>query len=259
MKKVFSIPEELTIGNFYHKITAWFLQLRRTRSIAWGNIYVALISIIIGILLVTQFRSQANVIKQLRAQSEEDLGQIIRDLNQETDSLQQQATELTVQLYRYSQTEEDKKAILAQAAKNLQNLETSSGLTSVSGQGIIFLIKDKEGFLNNYDLLDTIQELRAAGAEAISINDNRIVASTSFAENRKNVIIDDTPIKPPYEIKAIGNPEVLEQAITILGGIKDTFSSFEGISLEIEQTQVTVLPVKKKIKFEVAKPLKSTS
>ena len=70
-------------------------------------------------------------------------------------------------------------------------------------------------------MLDAVQELRDAGAEAIQIGDVRVVASTSFvdAPDRSGIAVDGTVVAPPYTIRAIGDPDVLEPALRIPGGV----------------------------------------
>ena len=82
-------------------------------------------------------------------------------------------------------------------------------------------------------LLDAIQELRAAGAEAIQVNGVRVVAGTYFCRTRAvSVSVDGNKISAPYRFKVIGKPQDLEPALNIPGGVVQT--------LEKEQATVTV-------------------
>jgi uncharacterized protein YlxW (UPF0749 family) len=258
VKKVLHI-EPSTIGQFFNKVGSYASPNEKIGRFSLAQIYIAIISAIIGILLVTQFRTQAGAFRQLRAQSDEALSQIISDLNHETDVLRRQVAASTVQLYRYNQAAADKKAILAEAAKNLDTLEIAAGLTAVSGPGILVTIEDEEGFLNRHDFLDLIQELKSAGAEAISVNNERIVAHSAFGQRRGDITVNGVSLKAPYEIEAIGDAEILDQAVTILGGAKDTFTAFQGVSLKVtRQEEITIPKAKTKTKFEWAKPAKNT-
>jgi uncharacterized protein YlxW (UPF0749 family) len=70
-------------------------------------------------------------------------------------------------------------------------------------------------------MLDALQELRDAGAEAVQIGDVRVVASTSFADppDGNGIVIDGTVVRSPYTVRAIGDPDVLEPALRIPGGV----------------------------------------
>ena len=81
-------------------------------------------------------------------------------------------------------------------------------------------------------LLDAIQELRAAGAEAIQVNGVRVVAGTFLTESGGGVSVDGNKINAPYRFKVIGNPQDLEPALNIPGGVVQT--------LEKEQATVAV-------------------
>lgn len=258
VRKVLHI-EPSTIGHFFNRVGSYASPTERIGRFSLAQIYIAFISAIIGILLVTQFRTQAGAFRRLSAQSDEALSQIISDLNHETDALRRQVAASTVQLYRYNQAAEDKKAILDEAAKNLETLEIAAGLTAVSGPGVLVTIEDKEGFLNRHDFLDLVQELRSAGAEAISVNNVRIVAQSAFGQRRGRATINRASLTAPYEVKAIGNSEVMEQAVTILGGVRDTFTAFQGVKLTVTRDdQITIPKASTKTKFQWAKPAKNT-
>jgi uncharacterized protein YlxW (UPF0749 family) len=92
-------------------------------------------------------------------------------------------------------------------------------------------IDDPLGAVEADTLLDAVQELRAAGAEAIQINGVRIVASTSFVDD-EGIRIDGTPVREPFRVDAIGRPQDLEPALHIPGGVVQ--------SLERDQADVTV-------------------
>ena len=70
-------------------------------------------------------------------------------------------------------------------------------------------------------LLDALQELRDAGAEAVQIGDVRVVASTSFVDtpDGTGVAVDGTVVRSPFTVRAIGDPDVLEPAMRIPGGV----------------------------------------
>ncbi|MBI4744576.1 MAG: DUF881 domain-containing protein [Actinobacteria bacterium] len=220
------------------------------------QLIIAFICGIIGLLIATQLKVQQNVTVQLSAQSEQDLGQIVRELTNEINTLQRDVSNYTIQLYKYNQAASDKKTILNEAVKNLQTLKISAGLINVQGPGIIIQLEDKKNVLNNYDLFDLVQELKSAGAEAISINDKQITSRTAFKMSGNRIVIDNKKISPPYYIRSIGNPDTLYQAINLLGGIRDALTSFEGVSLKIKKENNLVVPaVEKQVKYKFAKPV----
>lgn len=218
------------------------------------QITIALIFMVMGFFLVTQLRGQQSYRTRLSEQSEQDLGQIVKDLSIETDSLRSEVTEARIRLYKYESETASRKTILNEAAQNLENLRILAGLTEVEGEGVEILVEDKKHILNGSDLLGIIEELRAGGAEALAVENRRLVTRGAFEKRKKAIYLNSASLHSPYKIKAIGNSTVLYQAITLSGGIKDALSSLEGVSITIKRIDNLKLPaVKSKTNFNYAK------
>lgn len=216
-----------------------FLHFQAKRT----EITIMIICVLVGFLLVTQLLGQAQVSHDLASQSEQDLGQIIHELNTETSSMQQEVSDLKIKLYRYQQQLANKKAILASANNNLKDLRVIAGLSKVKGPGLKLTITDRGNTLDTFDFLDIVQELRVAGAEAISINGIRVVADTSFTKRKRTVYINNNrKISSPFAIEAIGEPETLYQAVGLGGGLKDKLSSLEKVDFKMAKETTLVLP-----------------
>lgn len=109
--------------------------------------------------------------------------------------------------------------------------------------------------VHDEDLLKIVNELRAGGAEAISINDQRIIAISEIRCVGPTININSTRYAPPYVIKAIGNPETLQAALNLKGGIVDTLK-FYGIKIDIQTSNNIVVPkYSDPIRFFYAKPV----
>jgi uncharacterized protein YlxW (UPF0749 family) len=208
---------------------ALFAESRLSR----GKIYVIVISFLIGFLLVTQLREQRSAIHSLREASEKDLGQIVRDLNTETNALRLEKARLELQLLKIERTAADNKTVLQEASKRLANLKILAGIGEVKGPGIRIIVTDEKKVLTDLDLYDLINEIRAAGSEAISVNGYRLTAESSFSLINGEIILAGKRIAPPYEIKVIGRPETLYQGLVLPGGIRDSLTSLEGVSFYI--------------------------
>jgi uncharacterized protein YlxW (UPF0749 family) len=108
------------------------------------------------------------------------------------------------------------------ARERLAALGILAGTVPATGPGIELTISDPEGKVDAPIVLDTIQELRDAGAEAIQIGDVRVVADTWFADTDGGLSVSGTTVKPPYNIKAIGDANTLAGAMEIPGGVTAT-------------------------------------
>ena len=95
----------------------------------------------------------------------------------------------------------------------LQQANTILGNTDVEGEGIVVTLREtnteETGVINANDLLDIVNELKNAGAEAISINGQRIVANSVIDCDGSVIRVNGVKIGAPFEIKAIGLQETL--------------------------------------------------
>src|SRR5690606_17140428 len=102
-----------------------------------------------------------------------------------------------------------------------------NGLVAVTGPGVEVIFSGDTPLLY-LDLVDIINELWASGAEAISVNEERITASTSFyfTETDSGIFLtaNDKVVNYPVSIKAVGNANMLEKGLTFPGGIVDNLS-----------------------------------
>ena len=131
--------------------------------------------------------------------------------------------------------------------EELNRAETIAGLTDVSGNGIIITIKDRNQGMGNFSyddgygivhdsyLLTILNELRASGAEALSINNERILATSEVRCVGPTVSVNNTKLAAPFEIKAIGNADTLENALRMPGGAMEQ-ATFYGVEVGIKKS-----------------------
>ncbi len=145
------------------------------------------------------------------------------------------------------------------------------GLTDVTGKGIILTLRDsqtvnKDTLLANEDISDyvihemdiinVINELKNAGAEAISINDERIVSTSSIMCAGNVVKVNGQKVAAPFQIKAIGIPESLEETLKRPGGICDVLESYK-ISTDIKkQSNLTITKYTGVLSYKYLKEVK---
>lgn len=225
------------------------------RSGVGGRAVVALVAGIIGFLLVGQLQGQRTESPPLEAESEGDLARILSDLNAEADALQNEIAELKVQLNDLRRFSRDEAAAQEAAEAQLRNLQVLAGTTPVSGPGLVMAITDPNGVVTYDVLIDIVQELRDAGAEAVAVNDRRIGVSTAFAEREGRIAVDGVVLGAPYRVVAIGQPGTLEGGLKIPGGAVDASSSLKGVRVELSKHANVVLPALAKVPgFDVARP-----
>ena len=149
---------------------------------------------------------------------------------------------------RQQSTQNDETALEKESEIKLDN--TFLGLTDVKGSGIVITLKDNNTVkrsnispLDNIelylvhagDLVEVINALRNAGAEAISINGQRITNFTSVYCAGNVVVVNCEKISSPVEIKAIGSPELLYGSITIPGGYLELMEE-TGVIIDVKKS-----------------------
>lgn len=99
-----------------------------------------------------------------------------------------------------------------------------------------------------------VNELNAAGAEAIAINDERIISTTEIRDAGDYIVINTNRHSAPFEIKALGNPDTLEASLMLLGGVADTLG--EDLEIKIRKENSIKIPKYNGVlQFEYAVPV----
>ena len=151
-----------------------------------------------------------------------------KDKNEEIENTIKENQKSIEEYKNQTQTEQGAIGLLNQ---DLQKAYMSLGYTNVKGQGIEITVSDGNKRVTYGDLLVLVNELKYAGAEAISINDERIVSTTDIVDvQSKFILVNTQRVMSPYVVKAIGDSKYLESAINIRSGIKDELEA-EGKSV----------------------------
>ena len=230
--------------------------LDRMRRGVGAPVLLALAAAVVGFLLVGQLQGARPDAPTLEAESEGDLARILADLNAEADALQNEIAELKVQLGELRRFSRDETAAAEAAAEQLRSLQVLAGTTPVTGSGIVVTVSDPNALLTYDTMIDIVQELRDAGAEAVAVNGIRIGVATAFAEREGKVVVDGQVVSPPYRIMAIGQPATLEGGLKIPGGAVDAVSTVKGVRVSVEKQARVDLPALTRVpEFDVAEPV----
>jgi len=147
-------------------------------------------------------------------------------------------------------------AALDEAEQRVRTLNIIAGLVPVTGPGLRMTINESSSRVNVGSLLDTVQELRTAGAEAMEFNDSiRVGADSSFDNAVGGIELDGQLLEPPYVLEVIGDPHVLKTALTFSTGPVETLETYDGASVEIEELEaVDITSVRDPSRPEYAEP-----
>jgi uncharacterized protein YlxW (UPF0749 family) len=219
------------------------------------KIAAGLLAAAVGFLAVIQARQVGDPAARLEAESPEDLARILADLNAEADSLARQVSTLRVKIERYRSTSERGMLTVRDARRTVADLQVLAGVVPVEGPGIELIISDPQGLAGWEAILDLVQELRDAGAEALAINGRRIAVSTWFGPAEEGVSVDGRPVVPPYRLAAIGLADGLRDALELQGGPLAVLTAQPGIDAEIvERETLSLSALPGEIGFQYARP-----
>ena len=192
-----------------------------------GQAVAALLCGVLAFAVVAQAHttSATNGVTAARPQ---DLLTILSDLQGRADRLRGQVADLQVTQARLAGGSAGTSAALAEARQRAQTLGILTGTLAARGPGVVLTVTDPRGSVRADVLLDAVEELRDAGAEALQLSGVRIVASTALVDAPGGIKIDATTVHQPYRLIAIGDPRTLESALGIPGGVLDTVASQSG-------------------------------
>ncbi len=142
-----------------------------------------------------------------------------------------------------------------QAKDRAEQLSILGGSAGATGPGITLTINDPGRSIDAASLLDAVQELRDAGAEAVAINGvARVVAQTYFLDGDNTVRVGGHDVKPPFVIEAIGDSHTMAEAVRFRGGLIDRVANRGGTATVIEQRKVTITALADVKSPEYARP-----
>jgi uncharacterized protein YlxW (UPF0749 family) len=205
-----------------------------------GQLVAAVLLFVLGLGLAIQVRAAGSEESALRGARPEDLIRILSDLEDRGARLEEERARLTEQRAELENSSDQAEEARRQRAERERQLGVLAGTVGAEGPGITLTIEDPAGAVGADMLLDAVQELRAAGAEAIQIGDVRVVAATFFTDEDGGVRVDGRPVSPPFRIRAIGRPQDLEPALNIPGGVVQSLEN-EGTTVSVARAEnVTV-------------------
>lgn len=219
-----------------------------------GQMAIALVCVILGLMIAVQFRTTNGIRNTVSMQRAEDLVQRLAQTEQEKADLQKE-----LKKYRAE-------GGAAGVASELQTAKMVGGLLAVHGPGVAVIIDDskktpKSGesanlyLIHDEDILKVVNELRAAAAEAIAINDQRLIATSEIRCAGPTLSVNNTRTGAPFQVKAIGDPKTLESALMMKGGVVETLG-FWGIDIKVtRENDLTIPAYSGAVHFEYAKPV----
>lgn len=187
------------------------------------QVTVGILCAVLGFAAVGSVRNASSE-AALATARDSDLVQILDDLTQRRARLEDETQALTAA--RDALLAGSAEQVIAQTRDRVEALSILAGTVPVYGPGVIIKLRDPQGVLDASSLLDLVEELRDAGAEAIEMNGRRIVMNSWFGDARTaGILLSGSLVRPPFVITAIGEPETMAAALDIPGGIADAINA----------------------------------
>ena len=202
---------------------------------------IIIVFAVMGFVLAMQTRQIKDTASTVPSQRVEELTTRLKQMEEERNALKNQLQAIENKSENNSPTTEISEELKLQAC-----------IVPLEGTGIIVKMDDstkeaKAGenqnlyLIHDDDILRVINELRAAGAEAVSINNQRLIDISEIRCAGPTLSVNNVRSSAPYEIHAIGDKKTLENAIKMRGGVADTLKVW-GIQLEVETSNTVYIP-----------------
>ncbi|MEV6799425.1 DUF881 domain-containing protein [Micromonospora rifamycinica] len=230
------------------------------RRVSSATVMIAALLALLGFTLVVQLKTTSTD-PTLAATRQEDLVRIFSDLDSREKRLQQDIEALEDSQRQLRSGEQGRQAALEEATKRADELGILAGTLPARGPGLAVRFEPGGKPIRADRVLDAVQELRGAGAEAMQISGGdrasaRIIASTYFLDGPGDVlVVDGRALTGPFTITVIGDPETMRTALNIPGGVAASVRG-DGGNVSVEDREVAeVSALHAPLKLEHARPV----
>ncbi len=216
--------------------------------------WLTLVGLVLGIFISMEW--QAPVAKApVTSDYPRELGrETIQRLEAEQKELKQVIADRRVELAGLQKDAASRKSALAGLNTELESQRMLAGMVALTGPGVQVILDDSnvktipQGedpahyLIHDYDLRDVVSLLWQVGAEAIAIDDERVVASTSIYCVGSTILVNETRMSPPYKIVAIGPPS-MEDALNSQARLQNLKQDVRQYSIQLKISQSKELKI----------------
>jgi len=234
---------------------------------------VTVMALVLGALLAISLKTQQTIRSaSLPSNRFSGLAAAYRDQQEQLKMANEEISKLRERTTQY----ENEMASASEKAKllndSLQEAKFLAGLTPVEGPGIEVILQDSKKrppanspidienyIIHDSDLQRVVNELHAAGAEAVAINGQRIIANTAIRCVEPTVQVNSIALSSPYVIQAIGDPETLASALNLPQGVLADIQALDPNMVKIvKKNKIQIPAYTGSLVFRYAKPVVAT-
>lgn len=198
----------------------------------------------LSLLLVAQFKAVSNTEEVIEGKRETELADTLVNLQSKYNDLKEKYEESQEIVEEYKTNSATNDTLINSMNNTINTLSVIAGSTDLVGEGVVITLTDGDqlsssidsnALVHDSDILTVVNELQAAGAEAISVNDQRIISTSAIRCVGPAIQVNYQKVASPFTIKAIGNSQYLESAMNIKNGIVDTLEEY-GLNITVERS-----------------------
>jgi uncharacterized protein YlxW (UPF0749 family) len=202
----------------------------RVRAIPTWQVTLGLALLVLGFLIAAQLASEGPRVRYT-TQERVPLVETALDLQAQQEGLKQQILDLRGAIAELEAAGEGDAAVVRDLNRRLEEARVAAGLVALTGPGLVIQLtdstvpvppdgSDQDYLVSGQDVLAVVEELWLAGAEAVAVNGERIAATTAIVDIGGSVLVNSAYIVPPYQVAAIGPPDMFDR-LTASSGFVD--------------------------------------
>ncbi len=193
----------------------------RVRSIAGWQITLGVALLSLGFLIAAQLRSETPRVSYA-TNERVPLVETAQGLQTQQDALKQRLLDLRASIQGVESQGQGSAAAVQQLDDQLRQARIEAGLTALQGPGLVLQLRDSTNvvppggnptdyLVSARDIRTVVEELWLAGAEAVSVNGERVTSATAIIDIGGSVLLNAAYLSPPYQISAIGPSDLFDQ------------------------------------------------
>lgn len=226
------------------------------------SIVIGFVCIVLMAVMFAQFKIvEKTNIAGIETAREAELQTMLSSWKTKYEEIEEKLIETNTKIAEYEKTINSREETSVLLDKELEQTNLLLGKTNVIGEGIIITLQDNdERTIVASDLRTLINELKLAGAEAISINDKRVINMTEIVDVNGRILINEDPTVSPYVVKVIGNQKYLSSALSLkTSGFIDSYTKLGKTVEMVEDKNISITAYnsrKSQMEFRYAKEVK---
>ena len=193
----------------------------RVRAIPTWQVTLGVALLALGFLIAAQLASEGPRIR-ITSQERTPLVATALDLQAQQEGLKQQILDSRATISALEAAGQGGTSVATDLNGQLQDARVAAGLVAVTGPGLVIQLSDssasppqgddeRDYLVSGHDVLAVVEELWLAGAEGVAVNGERVTVATAIVDIGGSVLVNSAYVAPPYQVFAIGPPDMLER------------------------------------------------